>query len=148
MKDFRGDLATISLPVLVIHGDQDRVLPYEAYGHGLGDLPGDQIELVAGVPGSDGGTAAVSGDDRAGDVAGFGRGEEGDHAGELAGLSGPGQQGRGAMPTELFGRCLADAGLACSRHGLGHLAAQGRSRGIRNVTAHCGCQRWISAAIP
>ncbi len=70
MKDFRGDLATISLPVLVIHGDQDRVLPYEAYGHGLGDLPGDQIELVAGVPGSDGGTAAVSGDDRAGDVAG------------------------------------------------------------------------------
>jgi non-heme chloroperoxidase len=24
------DLATISIPVLVIHGDQDRVLPYEA----------------------------------------------------------------------------------------------------------------------
>jgi non-heme chloroperoxidase len=29
-EDFRGDLATISIPVLVIHGDQDRVLPYEA----------------------------------------------------------------------------------------------------------------------
>jgi non-heme chloroperoxidase len=29
-EDFRGDLATISIPVLIIHGDQDRVLPYEA----------------------------------------------------------------------------------------------------------------------
>jgi non-heme chloroperoxidase len=29
-EDFRRDLATISIPVLVIHGDQDRVLPYEA----------------------------------------------------------------------------------------------------------------------
>jgi non-heme chloroperoxidase len=29
-EDFRGDLATISIPVLVIHGDQDRVLPYGA----------------------------------------------------------------------------------------------------------------------
>src|SRR5690242_14668170 len=30
LEDFRGDLATISIPVLVIHGDQDRVLPYQA----------------------------------------------------------------------------------------------------------------------
>jgi non-heme chloroperoxidase len=29
-EDFRRDLATISIPVLVIHGDQDRVLPHEA----------------------------------------------------------------------------------------------------------------------
>ena len=29
-EDFRADLAAISIPVLVIHGDQDRVLPYEA----------------------------------------------------------------------------------------------------------------------
>jgi non-heme chloroperoxidase len=29
-EDFRRDLATISIPVLVIHGDQDRILPYEA----------------------------------------------------------------------------------------------------------------------
>ena len=49
-----------------------------------------------GPPGSDGGTATVSGDDRAGDVAGLGRGEEGDHAGDLVGLGGPAQQGRGA----------------------------------------------------
>jgi non-heme chloroperoxidase len=30
LEDFRRDLDTISIPVLVIHGDQDRVLPYEA----------------------------------------------------------------------------------------------------------------------
>jgi non-heme chloroperoxidase len=30
LEDFRGDLATVSIPVLVIHGDQDRILPYEA----------------------------------------------------------------------------------------------------------------------
>jgi non-heme chloroperoxidase len=30
LEDFRGDLATITIPVLVVHGDQDRVLPYEA----------------------------------------------------------------------------------------------------------------------
>jgi non-heme chloroperoxidase len=29
-EDFRADLATITIPVLVIHGDQDRVLPREA----------------------------------------------------------------------------------------------------------------------
>ena len=29
-EDFRGDLATISIPVLIIHGDHDRVLPYQA----------------------------------------------------------------------------------------------------------------------
>src|SRR5580692_5104491 len=29
-EDFRRDLATISIPVLIIHGDQDRVLPYPA----------------------------------------------------------------------------------------------------------------------
>ena len=30
LEDFRGDLARIKIPVLVIHGDQDRILPYEA----------------------------------------------------------------------------------------------------------------------
>ncbi len=34
-EDFRADLAKISIPVLVIHGDQDRVLPYEATGSRL-----------------------------------------------------------------------------------------------------------------
>jgi pimeloyl-ACP methyl ester carboxylesterase len=30
LEDFRRDLAMISIPVLVIQGDQDRVLPHEA----------------------------------------------------------------------------------------------------------------------
>ena len=34
-EDFRADLAAISVPVLVIQGDQDRVLPYEATGSRL-----------------------------------------------------------------------------------------------------------------
>jgi non-heme chloroperoxidase len=29
-EDFRADLATITIPVLIIHGDHDRVLPYQA----------------------------------------------------------------------------------------------------------------------
>jgi non-heme chloroperoxidase len=40
LEDFRGDLATISIPVLVIHGDQDRVLPYEASSSGPDEAPG------------------------------------------------------------------------------------------------------------
>jgi non-heme chloroperoxidase len=32
LEDFRADLARISIPVLVIHGDQDRVLPYQSTG--------------------------------------------------------------------------------------------------------------------
>jgi len=47
-------------------------------------------------PGSDGGAAAVGGEDRAGDVAGLGRGEEGDDLGDLARLGGTGEQGRGS----------------------------------------------------
>jgi non-heme chloroperoxidase len=35
LEDFRGDLALIGVPVLVIQGDQDRVLPYEATGSRL-----------------------------------------------------------------------------------------------------------------
>jgi non-heme chloroperoxidase len=35
-EDFRADLAKISIPVLIIHGDQDRILPYESTG---GRLP-------------------------------------------------------------------------------------------------------------
>jgi pimeloyl-ACP methyl ester carboxylesterase len=34
-EDFRGDLATISIAVLVIQGDRDRILPYEATGRRL-----------------------------------------------------------------------------------------------------------------
>jgi non-heme chloroperoxidase len=34
-EDFRADLAEISTPVLVIQGDQDRILPYDATGRRL-----------------------------------------------------------------------------------------------------------------
>ena len=50
-EDFRGDLATISIPVLIIHGDQDRVLPYEATGSRLPALLRNARSVViAGGP--------------------------------------------------------------------------------------------------
>jgi len=51
LEDFRGDLATISVPVLVIHGDQDRVLPYEATGSRLPALLNNvRSVVIAGGP--------------------------------------------------------------------------------------------------
>jgi non-heme chloroperoxidase len=50
-EDFRGDLATISVPVLVIHGDQDRILPYEATGRRLPALlKNARSVVIAGGP--------------------------------------------------------------------------------------------------
>jgi non-heme chloroperoxidase len=50
-EDFRGDLATISIPVLVIHGDQDRVLPYEATSRKLlALLENTRSTIIAGGP--------------------------------------------------------------------------------------------------
>jgi non-heme chloroperoxidase len=50
-EDFRGDLATISIPVLVIQGDQDRVLPYEATGSRLPPLlRNTRSTVIAGGP--------------------------------------------------------------------------------------------------
>jgi non-heme chloroperoxidase len=51
LEDFRGDLAAISIPVLVIHGDQDRVLPYEATSRRLpGFLKNARSVIIAGGP--------------------------------------------------------------------------------------------------
>jgi non-heme chloroperoxidase len=51
LEDFRGDLATISVPVLVIHGDQDRVLPYEATSGRLPALlENARFTIIAGGP--------------------------------------------------------------------------------------------------
>ena len=51
LTDFRGDLATISIPVLVVHGDQDRVLPYEATSRRLPALLKDaRSAIIAGGP--------------------------------------------------------------------------------------------------
>jgi non-heme chloroperoxidase len=51
LEDFRADLATISIPVLVIHGDQDRILPYEAAGSRLPALlKNARSTIIAGGP--------------------------------------------------------------------------------------------------
>src|SRR5689334_10006757 len=51
LEDFRGDLALIGVPVLVIQGDQDRVLPYEATGSRLTALLDDaRFTFIAGGP--------------------------------------------------------------------------------------------------
>jgi non-heme chloroperoxidase len=51
LEDFRGDLATISIPTLIIHGDQDRVLPYEATGSRLPALlKNTRSTIIAGGP--------------------------------------------------------------------------------------------------
>jgi len=87
------------------------VIPASRFQFGfVGDAPGGDggevgvadSEADRGVPvsrpgphlrrGSDRGPAAVGGDDRAGHVAGPGRGEERDDLGDLDRLSGPGQQ--------------------------------------------------------
>jgi non-heme chloroperoxidase len=50
-EDFRRDLATISIPVLVIHGDQDRILPYEATSQRLpAFLTDTRSTVIAGGP--------------------------------------------------------------------------------------------------
>jgi len=50
-EDFRGDLARIKIPVLVIHGDQDRVLPYEATSRRLPALlTSTRSTIIAGGP--------------------------------------------------------------------------------------------------
>jgi non-heme chloroperoxidase len=51
LEDFRGDLATITIPVLVIHGDQDRVLPYEATSRRLPPFLKDaRSVIIVGAP--------------------------------------------------------------------------------------------------
>jgi len=51
LEDFRGDLAAINIPVLVIHGDQDRVLPYEATSRRLPALlKNARFIVIAGGP--------------------------------------------------------------------------------------------------
>ena len=51
LEDFRADLASISIPVLVIHGDQDRVLPYEVTSRRLPALLKDvRSTVIAGGP--------------------------------------------------------------------------------------------------
>jgi pimeloyl-ACP methyl ester carboxylesterase len=49
--DFRGDLAKIDVPLLVIQGDADRILPFPKTGKRLPDLVGDcELVVIEGGP--------------------------------------------------------------------------------------------------
>ena len=51
LEDFRGDLAQIKLPTLVIHGDADQILPIDATGKRTAALiPGAVLHVVKGGP--------------------------------------------------------------------------------------------------
>jgi non-heme chloroperoxidase len=51
LEDFRGDIAQIKVPTLVIHGDSDQILPIAATGKRTAALiPGAQLHVVAGGP--------------------------------------------------------------------------------------------------
>jgi len=51
LEDFRGDIAQIKVPTLVIHGDSDQILPIEATGKRTAAvIPGAQLHVVEGGP--------------------------------------------------------------------------------------------------
>jgi non-heme chloroperoxidase len=51
LEDFRGDIAQIQVPTLVIHGDADQILPIDATGKRTAALiPGAQLHVVEGGP--------------------------------------------------------------------------------------------------
>ena len=85
LEDFRGDLATISIPVLVIHGDQDRVLPYEATSSRLPALlKNARSTVIAGGRGGDAVAGQVQAAAQRGELPGH-RAERGQCAGRLQG---------------------------------------------------------------
>ena len=49
--DFRGDIATITVPTLVIHGDSDAIVPFEISGKRSHEaIPGSELVLIEGGP--------------------------------------------------------------------------------------------------
>ena len=49
--DFRGDLAKMHLPTLILHGDADAIVPFEVSGKRAHDLiPGSKLVLLRGGP--------------------------------------------------------------------------------------------------
>ena len=49
--DFRADVAAITVPVLVIHGDSDQIVPFEVSGRRSHEMiPGSQLAVVEGGP--------------------------------------------------------------------------------------------------
>lgn len=51
LTDFRKDLALIEVPTLVVHGDSDRIVPFEASGKRTHELvKGSKLVVVKGAP--------------------------------------------------------------------------------------------------
>lgn len=51
LEDFRGDIAQIRIPVLVIHGDSDQILPIDATGRRTAELiPNAILHVIKGGP--------------------------------------------------------------------------------------------------
>lgn len=49
--DFRGDLAKIDVPVLILHGDADGPVPFEGSGARTHEaIPGSEVHLIHGAP--------------------------------------------------------------------------------------------------
>ena len=49
--DFRADLRKLDVPVLVIHGDADRIVPLEVSGGRMAEfVPGSRLAVVKGAP--------------------------------------------------------------------------------------------------
>ncbi len=49
--DFRGDVAKMSVPTLIIHGDSDAIVPFEVSGKRAHTaIPGSQLALIEGGP--------------------------------------------------------------------------------------------------
>jgi non-heme chloroperoxidase len=49
--DFRGDLAAIDVPTLIVHGDDDQVVPFQVGGQASAALiPGSRVIVYEGAP--------------------------------------------------------------------------------------------------
>ena len=51
LTDFRGDLEKVTVPLLVVHGDSDAVVPFEASGKRSAEaVPGSTLVVIEGGP--------------------------------------------------------------------------------------------------
>ncbi len=49
--DFRADMAAVTVPTLVVHGDADQIVPFEASGKKTAEaIPGARLEVFEGAP--------------------------------------------------------------------------------------------------
>ena len=49
--DFRGDIAKITVPTLVIHGDKDQIVPIDVSGKRSAKMvKGSRLEVIKGAP--------------------------------------------------------------------------------------------------